>query len=138
MLDNTPNQPSNFRPKKWVDTKDDLCRTYNTNSRIKYKTSMLRSYFYDYSDAHIFPKGFITIPNTEATATAINNGDKKVIFKNCNLFTNCISKINNTQVDNAKDIVWQYCRDKPAVNIIALLLLLTGLMLLICLILNNK
>ena len=29
---------------------------------------------------------------------------KKVIFKNCTPFTNCISEINNTLVDNAKDI----------------------------------
>ena len=29
---------------------------------------------------------------------------KKVIFKDCAPFTNCISEINNTQVDNAKDL----------------------------------
>ena len=29
---------------------------------------------------------------------------KKVIFKNCTPFTNCISEINNTQGNNAKDI----------------------------------
>ena len=29
---------------------------------------------------------------------------KKVILKNCAPFTNCISEINNTQIDNAKDI----------------------------------
>ena len=29
---------------------------------------------------------------------------KKVIFKNCAPFTNCISEINNAQVDNAKDV----------------------------------
>ena len=29
---------------------------------------------------------------------------KKIIFKNCAPFTICISKINNTQVDNAEDI----------------------------------
>ena len=29
---------------------------------------------------------------------------KKVIFKNRARFTNCISEINNAQVDNAKDI----------------------------------
>ena len=29
---------------------------------------------------------------------------KKVIFKNRAPFTNCISEINNAQVDNAKDI----------------------------------
>ena len=30
--------------------------------------------------------------------------DKKVIFKNCVPFTDCISEINNTQVANAKNI----------------------------------
>ena len=29
---------------------------------------------------------------------------KKVIFKNCAPFTNCRSEINNTQIDNAKNI----------------------------------
>ena len=37
-----------------------------------------------------------------ATATDANNPDKKVMFKNCPPFTDCISKISNTQVDNAK------------------------------------
>ena len=31
------------------------------------------------------------------------NTNEKVIFKNCAPFTDCISKINNTQIDNAKD-----------------------------------
>ena len=69
---------------------------------------------------------------------AANNTNKKVIFKNCTPFTNCISKINNTQTDNAEyiDIVmpiynlteysynysktsgslWQYCKEIAAVN----------------------
>ena len=33
-----------------------------------------------------------------------NNTNKKVVFKNCAPFTDCIREINNTQVDNAKDI----------------------------------
>ena len=33
-----------------------------------------------------------------------NNVDKKVIFKNCAPFADCISEINNTQIDNAKHI----------------------------------
>ena len=57
----------------------------------------------DYSDAYIHVKGTITIPNTGTVATP-NNVNKKVIFKNCALFTNCISKINNTQTDFADDI----------------------------------
>ena len=64
---------------------------------------MLRSSLCDYSDAYILVKGNISINNT-GTPTAPNNRNKKVIFKNCSPFTNCISKINNTQIDNAKYI----------------------------------
>ena len=60
---------------------------------------MLRSSLCDYSDAYILVKGNITVNNTAA-----NNTNKKVIFKNCAPFTNCISKINNTDIDNAKYI----------------------------------
>ena len=52
---------------------------------------------------HILVKGNISINNT-AAAAADQNRNKKVIFKNCAPFTNCISKINNTQIDNAKYI----------------------------------
>ena len=34
-----------------------------------------------------------------------DNDGKEVVFKNCAPFTDCISEINNTQIDNAKDIV---------------------------------
>ena len=57
----------------------------------------------DYSDAYILVKGNIPVNNTAAEGTAANNINKK-IFKNYTLFTNCISKINNTEIDNAKDI----------------------------------
>ena len=30
--------------------------------------------------------------------------ETKKIFKNCALFTDCVSEINNTQVGNAKDV----------------------------------
>ena len=39
-----------------------------------------------------------------AQNTNVKNTNKEVIFKNCAPFTDCMSKINNTQVDNAKDI----------------------------------
>ena len=64
---------------------------------------MLRSSLCDYSDAYILVKGNITVNNTAAGAAA-NNTNKKVIFKNCAPFTNCISKINNTQIDDAEYI----------------------------------
>ena len=49
-------------------------------------------------------KGTITVANTAAQDADRLNGNKKVIFKNCTPFTICISKINNTQVDDAPDI----------------------------------
>ena len=62
---------------------------------------MLRSSLCDYRDAYIFVKGNITVNNTADAGAAANNTNKKVIFKNCAPFTNCISKINNTEIDNA-------------------------------------
>ena len=65
---------------------------------------MLWSGLCDYSDAYILVKGNISVNNTAADGAAANNTNKKVIFKNCAPFTNCISKINNTQIDNAECI----------------------------------
>ena len=65
---------------------------------------MLRSSLCDYSDAYILVKGNITVNNTATDGAAANNTNKEVIFKNCAPFTNCISKINNTDINNAKYI----------------------------------
>ena len=35
LLDNTPNQPSKFRTKTWVEINNGSRRRYNTNSQIK-------------------------------------------------------------------------------------------------------
>ena len=99
---------------------------------------MLKSSLCDYSDAYILVKGTISVNNTAAAGADVNSNNKKLIFKNCAPFTNCISEINNTQIDNAKDIdivmpmynlteysdnyakttgsLWQYCKDIPARN----------------------
>ena len=98
------NKPSKFKTRNWIETNDDIRGAYSPNKQIRFKTTMLRSSLCDYSDAYILVKGNITVNNTAADGAAANNTNKKVIFKNCAPFTNCISKINNTQVDNAKDI----------------------------------
>ena len=67
---------------------------------------MLKSSLCNYSDAYTLVKGNIIVKNTAADgAAAANNTNKKVIFENFAPFTNCIVEINNTQVDNGKDIV---------------------------------
>ena len=65
---------------------------------------MLRSSLCDHSDAYILVKGNISVNNPAAPGADANNTDKKVIFKNCAPFTNCISKINNIHIDNAEYI----------------------------------
>ena len=80
LLDNTPNQPTKFRTKNWVEINGASRRTYNTNSQIKFKTSMLRSNLCDYSDAYILAKRTISI--TSQARDSPNNANKKVAFKN--------------------------------------------------------
>ena len=80
----------------------------------------------------------MSVNNTAAEGAAANNAAKKEISKNCAPFINCVSKINNTQVDNSEyiDIVmpmynlveyrdnyskpsgslWQYCKEILVVN----------------------
>ena len=104
LLDNTPNQLTKFRTKNLVEINDESHGVYNTGSKIKFKTPMLRSILCDYSDAHILVSGTITV---EAhTGDNPNNINKKVVFKNCTSFTDCISEKNNMQIDNPKDIVY--------------------------------
>ena len=103
LLDDTLNQSSKFRTRNLIEINDASTGTCNVSNQIKFKISLLRSYLCDYSDAHIQIKGTITVPNTR-TAAAPNNRNTKVIFKNCAPFTNCISEINDTHLDDAHDI----------------------------------
>ena len=150
LIDDASNQPFKFRAKNCVEINDESRGTYNVNSQIKFKTTMLKSSLCDYSDVYILVKGTITTtgnaglepdianPRTAAQLLAARQADERgkgVAFKNCAPFTNCISEINNTQVDNAKGIdivmpmynlieysdnyaktsgsLWQYLRDEP-------------------------
>ena len=106
LIDDTSSQPSKFRTKNWVEISDESRGVYNVNSQIKFKTTMLKSSFCDYSDAYILVKGTTTIAGEgdDAAARQADERDKGVAFKNCAPFINCINEINNTQIDNAKDI----------------------------------
>ena len=106
FLGNKPNQLSKLRTKNWVEINNDSREMYNTNSQIKFKTSMLKSSLCDYSDAYILVNEAITITGTGAddNAEKLDERNKGVIFKNCPPFTDCISEINNAQIDRAKDL----------------------------------
>ena len=67
---------------------------------------MLRSGLCDYADAHILAKVTIAITGEgdDAAARQADERKKGVIFKNCVSFTKKVSKINDTEIDNAQDI----------------------------------
>ena len=90
MLVDTTNQPCEFRTRNWIKINDESRQTYNANNDVKFKTSMIRSNKCDYSEAHIHVKTTLTVPNIRAAAAPVNNTNKKVIFKNCAPFTNCV------------------------------------------------
>ena len=109
MSDGVLNQPSKFRTKNWVEINDESRAVYTTGSDIKFKTTMLRSSLCDYSDAYILVKGNISVSNSAAADADANNTNKNVVFKICASLIECISKINNTDIDNAQDIDITYC-----------------------------
>ena len=64
LLDNTTNQPSKFKTRKWVEINDETRGKYK-NSNIKFKTSMIRSNLCDCNDGYILVSGTITITGEE-------------------------------------------------------------------------
>ena len=141
MLKNTPNQLSTFKTKNWLEINYQSRGLYDVNSDIRFKSTMLKSNLCDYSDVSILVKGRITITGQGADAAGRQAGerDKGVVFKNCAPFINCKTEINNTEIDNAKDIdivmpmynlieysdnysktsgrLWQYYKDEPNDNL---------------------
>ena len=133
LLDTTSDNVPRFITKKWVEVHDQSGSAedrYKPSKQIRFKTSMLRSDFCDFSDAYIVVKGTITVTDPNDA-----NYDKKLMLKNDAAFTSYISKINNTLIDNAEDLdtvmlmynlleynkiyrkttgsFWNYYRDEP-------------------------
>ena len=102
LLDTTSDNVPRFITKKWMEVHDQFGNaenTYKPSKRIRFKTSMLQSGFYDYSDVYIVVKETVTVtdPNN-------NTYDKKLAFEINAPFLSCISKLNKTLIDNAEDL----------------------------------
>ena len=89
-----------FITKKWIEVQSQSGNTYNTSKPIRFKTSMLRSDFCDYSDAYVWVKGTITVTNPNNNV----NFDRRLTLKNNAPFISCISKISGELVENAEDL----------------------------------
>ena len=119
---------------EWIEVYDQSGKnSYNVNKEIRIKTLMLRSDLCNFNDAYIVVKGAVTVTDTDDAKR-----NKSVAFKNYAPFIKCISKINDVQIDNAKnlDVVmpmynllkyrkcknykkttgsfWNYYRDEPS------------------------
>ena len=136
LLESTSDNLSKFRKRNWLEINDESRGNY-VNSDIRFKTTILRSNLCDYADSYILVKGTITIAGAGANAgeRKADERDKGVTFKNCTPFTKCITRINNTDKDNAHNIdivmpmynlieysdnysktsgsLWQYYKDDP-------------------------
>ena len=139
LLESTSDNLSKFRTRNWIEKNDESRGNY-ANGDIKFKITVLRSNLCDYADSYILVKGTITITGEgDEDARHADERDKGVTFKNCAPFAKCISRINNTDIDNAQDIdiimpmynlieysdnysktsgsLWQYYKDDPNDNL---------------------
>ena len=71
-----------FRTKNWIELDDQSRGEYNTNSGIRFKTTMLKPSLCDYSDTYILVKGAITITGegSNAAARQADERNKGVLF----------------------------------------------------------
>ena len=97
MLDNIPKQPSKFRTKNWVEINDGSYGMYNTGSQAKFKTSMLRSILFDYSDVYI-GKEIDHAKNMDVVMPMYN-----------------LIEYSDKYLKTSRSL-WQYFRDEPSFN----------------------
>ena len=85
---------SKFVTGKWNIVNDSSNSNYDATNEINYNTEILKYNLCDYNDVYILVRGAITVIAAPAT---------QVTFKNCAPFTKCITKINETIIDDAED-----------------------------------
>ena len=78
--------------KKWNIVNNNSKSNYGAGNEIIYNTEVLKSNLCDYNDAYIFIRVDITVRTHPAT---------QVVFKDCARFTKCITKSDETIIDDA-------------------------------------
>ena len=104
--DNESEKLSKFVTREYVRV-NSLSNMYNENKSIRFKTLMLRSNLWDYSDAYILVKGTITVTTPGANNGANNIRDKRnrpLILKNNAPFVSCITRINGELIEDADNL----------------------------------
>ena len=86
---------SKFVTRKWNIVNENSKSNYDVTNEITYSTEILKSNLNDYNDAYILVRGDITVVAAPST---------QVAFKNCTPFTKCVTKIDETTIDDAEDL----------------------------------
>ena len=98
LLTNNDIESQKFTTRKWYIINDQNNKQYGegdeNDSTIKFETKVIKPNLCDYSDAYILVSG-----NIENRA---NNAS--VVFKNCALFTKCITHINDEHLETAENL----------------------------------
>ena len=92
LLNRSDKGNSKFATKKWYVIDSETTGAYSENEQIKFLTNSIESSLCDYSDAYILVMGNINSWGN----------DTKAAFKNCAPFRTCITRINETFVNEAK------------------------------------
>ena len=86
---------SKFVARKWNIVNDNSKSNYNAANEITFTTEILKSNICDYSDTYMLVGGNVTV--TAAPAS-------QVAFKNCALYTKCITNIDETAIDSGENL----------------------------------
>ena len=86
---------SKFVTRKWNIDKDNSKSNYDATNEITYNTEILKSNICDYKVAYILVRGDITVIAAPATEVAFKNGAP---------LTKCITKIDETTIDDAENL----------------------------------
>ena len=100
LLNKSDNESSKFATRKWYIINDQNNKQYGrrneNDSTIKFETKVITPNFCDYSDAYIIVTGDKKVEEVAA--------DTNVAFKNCALFTRCVTHINDEHVETAENV----------------------------------
>ena len=80
--------------RKWSIVNDSSKVNYNAGNESTYNKEVLKYNLCDYNDAYILVKGGINVPAAP---------EMQIRFKNCVLFTKCITKIDGIIIDDVED-----------------------------------
>ena len=86
---------SKFVTRKWNIVNDNSEASYSAANDITYNAEVLKSSLCNYNDGYILVTGAITVTTAPVTQVSI---------KNCAPFTKCITKIDETTIDDAEDL----------------------------------